>query len=88
MQSVTVDKVHHDIKALDKQVGDLIASIKQLGRIEDLEELRLKVFPRPGWTTPAEFKLVSAAFDALRAQVDAASVLKQKVVEASRGIGA
>jgi len=88
MQPVTtVDKIHHDIKALDKQVGDLITSMKQLGRVEDLEELRIKVFPRPGWTTPAEFLLVTAAFGALRAQVEAVTALKQKVVEASRSIG-
>jgi hypothetical protein len=77
----------HDIKTLDRQITGLVDSLKRLGRVDDLEELRTKFIPRPGWTTPAEFQLVSAAVDALRAQADAASVLKQKVVEAGRTIG-
>jgi hypothetical protein len=88
MQPGTAATPQHDIKALDRQVGELIASLKHLAVIEDLEDLRIKVFPRPGWTTPAEFMLVSAALGALRAQVDAAATLKQRVVEASRSIGA
>lgn len=87
MQPTTVERIQHDIKALDNQVGELIGSIQKLARVDDLEELRAKVFPRPGWTTPAEFLLVHAAFVALRAQVEAVGVLKQKVVEASRSIG-
>jgi len=46
----------------------------------------LKILPRPGWTTPAEFALVSATLGVLRPQVDAAETLKQKLVEASRTI--
>jgi hypothetical protein len=87
MQPTTVEVIQHDIQALDRQVGELITSIQKLARVDDLEELRVKVFPRPGWTTPAEFLLVSAVFGSLRAQVDAAGALKAKVVEASRSIG-
>jgi hypothetical protein len=88
MQPAASPQHRHDIKALDKQVADLITGIKHLARTEDLEELRAKVFPRPGWTTPAEFLLVSAAVTALLAQVNAAAALKQHVAEASRTIGA
>jgi hypothetical protein len=86
MQPSTVATTYHDIKALDDEVGALIAGIQTLARIDDLEELRVKVFPRPGWTTPVEFLLVHAALGALRTQVEAATVLKQRVVEASRRI--
>lgn len=87
MQPTTVLTAKHDMQALDTQVSELIASIQKFARVEELEELRAKVFPRPGWTTPAEFQLVSAAFGALRAQVDAAGTLKRNVIEASRSIG-
>ena len=87
MQPAASPQHRHDIKALDKQVADLITGLQKLSRTDDLEDLRAKVFPRPGWTTPAEFQLVSAAINALRAQVEAAAALKQHVVEASRTIG-
>ena len=77
----------HDIAALGKSVSDLESAMKRFGRVEDLEELRLKIFPRPGWTTPAEFVLVQGAIDALRAQVEAATALKAVVMDASRRVG-
>ena len=80
--------VAHDIKLLDRQITGLVDSLKHLTKVDDLEELRTKLIPRPGWTTPAEFMLVSAAVEALRTQVDTAALLKQKVLEASRTIGA
>ena len=79
--------VAHDIRTLEHSVIELSASLKRLGQTEDLEELRLKIFPRPGWTTPAEFELVSGALQNLRAQVESALALKQVVVSASRQIG-
>jgi hypothetical protein len=79
--------VTHDIKTLDRNVTELVAGLKQLAQVEDLEELRLKIFPRPGWTTPAEFQLVAGALQNLHAQVQNVLALKQVVVKASRQIG-
>lgn len=77
----------HDIKALDRNVGDLVGQLKRLAVVDDLEELRLKIIPRPGWTTPAEFLLVQGAINALRNQVEGALALKGVVMDASRRIG-
>ncbi len=77
----------HDVRALDRSIGDLVAQMKRLSAVEDLEELRLKIIPRPGWTTPAEFLLVEGAVQALRSQVEGALALKNIVLEASRSIG-
>ena len=79
--------VTHDIKTLDRNVTEQVAGLKQLAQVEDLEELRLKIFPRPGWTTPAEFQLVAGALQNLHAQVQNVLALKQVVVKASRQIG-
>jgi hypothetical protein len=77
----------HDIKALDRSISDLVSVMKRFGTIEDLEELRHKIIPRPGWTTPAEFLLVQGAINALRNQVEGALALKGVVMDASRRIG-
>jgi hypothetical protein len=79
--------VTHDLKALEASLGSLVAQARKFGATEDLEELRLKIVPRPGWTTPAEFLLVKSAVDALRAQLQQAQVLRDAVVNASRSIG-
>jgi hypothetical protein len=57
----TIDpqSVGHDLKALTREVKALHASQQALAASEHLERL-LKLIPRPGWTTPAEFTLVRA----------------------------
>ncbi len=77
----------HDIKALDRHIGELVVSLKRLAEVEDLEELRLKIIPRPGWTTPAEFLLVQGGITALRNQAEGALALKGVIMEASRRVG-
>ena len=77
----------HDIKALEHSISDLVTQLRQLTHVEDLEELRLKIIPRPGWTTPAEFLLVQGAINALRNQVEGALALKGVVMDASRRVG-
>lgn len=70
----------HDIGGLDDRIQTLGKLLKDLGRVEDLEELRLRVIPRPGWTTPAEFFLVSGLVDSLTAQVKSVATLRKTLV--------
>ena len=80
--------IKHDIKGLDHSAGELLEALTRLGGTRTLiEELRLKIFPRPGWTTPAEFALVAASLTALRSQVDATAALAASVVSAARQVG-
>jgi hypothetical protein len=77
----------HDLKALDRNISDLVGQLKRLATVEDLEELRLKIIPRPNWTTRAEWLLVQGAITALRKHVEWALALKGVVMNASRRIG-
>lgn len=49
----------HDIERLTRDIKSLHAMQRELATSDRLERL-LKIIPRPGWTTPAEFLLVSS----------------------------
>ncbi|WP_162176604.1 hypothetical protein [Deinococcus frigens] len=49
----------HDIRQLGRDIESLHAMQRELANSDRLEKL-LKIIPRNGWTTPAEFFLVSA----------------------------
>lgn len=77
----------HDIGVLEKKIHAAHDTFAKLGRDSDFEEL-IKIIRRPGWTTPAEFLLVSSSLDALRAQGDALLSMRQELLKASREVGA
>jgi len=78
----------HDIAGLDQRMQSLTILLKELAAIDDLEHLRLKVIPRPGWTTPAEFLLVNGIVDALTAHATSAAALKRVLIDGATKIGA
>jgi hypothetical protein len=81
-------EIKHDIKSLDHRAGEVVEALTRLSSTRTLiEELRLKIFPRPGWTTPAEFALVAASLTALRSQVETTAALAASVVSAARQVG-
>lgn len=53
------DNPDHDLKQLGREIESLRAMQRELAASDRLERL-LKIIPRPGWTTPAEFLLVSS----------------------------
>jgi hypothetical protein len=65
-QGVSVNEnSEHDIGELDDKAKEFMELIDGLtSRRERMEEL-IEQWRRPGWTTPAEFVLTSAALDAL-----------------------
>jgi hypothetical protein len=76
----------HDINHLEKEIRTLQATLKSLVAGPDLEALLLRIHG-PGWTTPAEFALVSSSVVALNHVLGAAAVLKTKVIEAGEMVG-
>jgi hypothetical protein len=73
----------HDISHLARQISALNKRLTQLAEDDELQEL-LRHIRQPGWTTPAEFLLVSSIVVALEAQVEAVAALKTNLLEGSR----
>lgn len=75
----------HDIAHLERQVRSLHKKLSSLTATQSLEEI-IKEMRRPGWTTPAEFRLVSASVRALDRQVTMLAELSSQLAAASREI--
>ena len=77
---------------MPKDIGHLEASLKELMKLLDglanddaISEV-LRHIHQPGWTTPAEFLLVSELVSAMRAQAEMMSNLQGALVQGSRAI--
>ncbi|ANE43910.1 hypothetical protein [Deinococcus puniceus] len=76
----------HDLKTLTREVRALRVSLRELAASDSLERL-LKLIPRPGWTTPAEFELVRGSVAQMQAQVDALHTFQRTVLKGSELVG-
>ena len=77
--------VAHDIKGLERsitEVSELIARLKS----DDIKRLIVNIH-RPGFTTPAEFMLLTAAIQGMQVHLAAVSALTATVIQASDVIG-
>jgi hypothetical protein len=76
----------HHIPKLEAKVKAVQDIFGQLGDDTDWVEL-LKILRRPGWTTPAEFTLVSAILDSLENQARSALALRGGLLTGAREVG-
>ena len=79
-------KEKHDLGRLEKQFGTLQSAIKEFADDRFVAEL-IRIIKQPGWTTPAEYFLVSGITEQLITQVKAAQALKNVLVKGSRQVG-
>jgi hypothetical protein len=77
----------HDVKPLAAAIKDLSDGLMKLAEGKDFEEL-LRIVHKPGWTTPAEFMLVSGLLQSMNAQVKTLAGLKQVLLAGSRAVAA
>ncbi len=77
----------HNVTRLETVVKQVRADIRRLGAREDLIET-LRYIRKPGWTTPAEFRLTMATAQAMQSQVKVLGELQKTLVAASREIAA
>ncbi|WP_295815293.1 hypothetical protein [uncultured Deinococcus sp.] len=77
----------HDLKALSREVKALHARVRELAASDRLEEL-LKIIPRPGWTTPAEFELVRGTVAYMNRQVAALDEAQDMLLKGANLVGA
>jgi len=80
-------KPKHDLKHLEERLELLAKGMAKLGDGKDLREL-IPIIRKPGWTTPAEFLLVTGVVDSMIAHAEGLAGLKDALVKGSRAVGA
>lgn len=75
----------HDVDRLETQVRELSRSLASLATEQEFKEFILSI-RRPGYTTPAEFRLVAGIVASMQAQVQVLGELKQTLFEGDREI--
>ncbi len=75
----------HDIPQLEGNIKALHEAVRVLAVDDDYLEL-LKIIHFPGYTTPAEFQLVTAVVKSMGVQVRELTALKETLLSASREI--
>lgn len=73
--------MHHDLDKLGRQLKDLDTLFGRLAAAERRKQL-IKIIKVPGWTTPAEFLLVSSIVENISAQLKVLEKLEVQLVEA------
>ncbi len=76
----------HDIASLERRIKDLSAQLKHVADDTDFEEL-LGIIHKPGFTSVAEYLLVSGIADAMQEHAKALAGLKQVLIDGSRAVG-
>ncbi len=76
---------NHNIPGLEKKISALSDALANLNSSNDLREL-IKLIRLKGWTTPAEFTLVSAIVDSMTAQVRTIAQLKTSLMRGSKQV--
>jgi hypothetical protein len=73
----------HDIPQLEKHIKSLHEAVNDLAQEDDFIEM-LKIIHFPGYTTPAEYRLVAGLIAEMTAQVRALTNLRGTVLAASQ----
>ena len=76
----------HDIPTLERQITDLQDVLRKLAA-KKFDAQLIPIIKRPGWTTPAEFRLVGGMLTSMQAQAVQLATLQDTVLTASREIG-
>ncbi len=75
-----------ELDKLQNHLGKTEDLLKKAGDSSELDELR-KIFRRPGWTTPAEWRFTVTLIDALQDQLKNVIALKSGLVKAANLVG-
>jgi len=73
------------IEYLEAQVKELSRSLASLANEKDWQAL-IPIWRRPGWTTPAEFVLVTGVVNSIVAQTKTLINLKEVLIKGSREV--
>jgi hypothetical protein len=73
----------HNLAHLERRIKELGEQLGAMGDISDLEET-IFLLHQPGWTTPAEYLLVSGIVDTMQEHARALTTLRQSLITGSR----
>jgi hypothetical protein len=76
----------HDIDQLDRGLNEFVEIITRLTNEETIQEL-IRIWRQPGWTTPAEFRLVSGVLDSMVTTAKQLNELQNVLLEGSQLVG-
>jgi len=76
----------HDLDMLGRKITSLDELLKRLSAAERRRQL-IKIIKQPGWTTPAEFRLVEVVVDHLSSQLKVLEKLETQLLDASQMVG-
>jgi hypothetical protein len=75
-----------DIGKLEKSIHALQDRVSVLGAEDDYLEL-IRIIRQPGWTTPAEFRLVNTLVTTFTRQIEVLDQLKHELIQAAQLVG-
>jgi len=75
----------HDIPSLERRIKNLSTQLKHLANDTDFEELVVTIH-KPGFTTPAEYLLMSGIVDAMPEYTKVMVSFKQMLIDGSRAV--
>ena len=75
-----------DVGRLEKSIHALQDRISVLGAEDDYLEL-IRIIRQPGWTTPAEFRLVNTLVTTFTRQIETLDQLKHELIQAAQLVG-
>ena len=74
-----------EIKKLEKQITSISNALAKLSNADDFRKLILE-WRRPGWTTPAEFLLVSALVNSMEGLTTTLTNQKNELIKGSQAV--
>lgn len=83
MTGAAMNDREHDVKHFIGQVETLRSRFEELVNPIDWDEL-IPIWDQPGWTTPAEYRLVAGSLDAMVRLTDHMVEVKKTLIEGSR----
>jgi hypothetical protein len=76
----------HDLSKLERQLETLDKRIADLAQIRLSKQIIDIIHRQPGWTTPAEFLLVSSAVESLTHNIEGQIRQSQQLVDAAKQV--
>jgi hypothetical protein len=73
----------HDVGRLEKDIEQVQYRLREFVDRDRFAEL-IPIIKKPGWTTPAEFYLVSRAIDTISRQLEIVDYISEGLVEGAR----
>ena len=75
----------HNLVHLEARIKELSTQLATMADTQDLEEM-INIIHKPGWTTPAEYVLVSGLVDTMHEQAKALASLRQTLLNGGRAV--